>query len=129
MTRLEGTDSIMDIIVKLSDWNPGALNVCTELNLKEVEIDKDCALHGIGALLILDGSSIYGADIWMLYKDVCGEDIEKVFAILRSCQLGFITVGALRHAITHYGEGIDVDMLLVRVKESLPNFGRNGGAI
>ena len=124
MTRIELSDNILNIATKLSEGNPGALTVCMELHSMEPEIDKDSALQGIGSLLSLDTYSIYGADIWMLYKDVCGEDIEKTIAILRSCQLGFITPEILKHAIAHYGEGIILDTLIKQIKDRLPNFGK-----
>ena len=122
MTRLESSDNIVDIAAKLSGGNPEALRVCLKLHSIEQKIDKDSVLKGIDSCLLLDRYGIYDADILMLYKDVCGEDIEKTFIVLRACQLDFITPDLLKHAIAHYGEGIILDTLIERVKDRLPNF-------
>lgn len=127
MTRIELSDNLMSIITKLSEGNPGAMTVCMELWDKEKDIDKDSVIQGLGSLLNLDTNEIYGADIWMLYKDVCGEDIEKTIAVLRSCQLGFIPIADLKHGIAHYGDGLDVGVIMEKVKERLPNFGLERG--
>ena len=124
MTRLESSDNIFVMATKLSGGNPGALRVCLELYSIDQKIDKDSALQGIDSCLLLDRYWIYDADIWMLYKDVCGEDIEKTIIVLKACQLGFIVPDLLKHAISHYGEGIILDTLIERVKDRLPNFGK-----
>ena len=124
MTRIEETDSIVEMVAKLGEGNPGAMTVCMELFSQEAEIDGDSALKGIGSLLSLDTYGIYGANIWMLYKDVCDEDIEKTIAVLRAGQLGLISLPVVEYAIAHYGEGIDVDQLTEQVKGVLPKFGR-----
>jgi hypothetical protein len=113
----------------MTEGNPGATSVCMELIEKEKTIDKDSAIPGLGSLLSLDAYAIYGADIWMLYKDVCGKDIEKTIAALRSCQLGFTSFIDLKHAIAHYGEGLELDKIVVQVKERLPNFGLERGEL
>jgi hypothetical protein len=127
MTRIDLSDSILSTITKLSEGNPGAMTVCMQLSTKEKDIDKDSAIQGLGSLLSLDTYEIYGADIWMLYKDVCGEDIEKTIAALRSCQLGFTAVSDLKYAIAHYGDGVYMELIMAKVKEELPNFGLEKG--
>ncbi len=120
--RIKGTDSMMDVVMKMMDGNPGALTVCMEILQKTEEIDPDCALGGLGTLLSLDTYNIYGSRIWMLYKDVCKQDIVKTIAMLRACQLGILSRDSLNYAIDNYGKGIDVDSLYKQVKEQLPNF-------
>jgi hypothetical protein len=130
MTRLELNDSVLDIVTKLSEGNPGVTDVCKELHSQEAEIAKDSAIQGLGSLLLsLDTYAIYGEDIWMLYKDVCGEDIEKTIAVLRSCQLGLTSSIDLKHAIAHYDDGLELDKIVEQVKERLPNFGLNRGGL
>ena len=79
------TDSMMSAIMKLSEGNPGAMQVCMKIMDKAEEIDPDAMLGGLGVLLSLDTHQIYGSKIWMLYKDMCGEDIVKTLAVLRGC--------------------------------------------
>lgn len=120
--RITLRDNAMSSIMKLAEGNPGAIRVCTELLLKSKAINPDAALGEVANLLGLDTLGIYGSRIWMLYKDVCKEDIAKVVGVLRANQLGFMTKAELGHAIDNYGEGIDIDSLLSKVKERLPNF-------
>ncbi|MFZ2950919.1 MAG: hypothetical protein WA003_15700 [Desulfuromonadaceae bacterium] len=61
--RIELTDTPMPMIMKMSDGNPGAVNVLCRM-LKEGEaIDRDSALGGYGALLGMDTHGIYGSRI------------------------------------------------------------------
>jgi len=120
--RIELTDSITDVISKMSDGNPGAITVCIRLLNETEKVDPDSALRGLGAILSLDTFNIHGSRIWMLFKDVCKEDIVKTIAILRACQLGFLKVALLNHAIDNYGNGIDIESLHKQVKARLPNF-------
>ena len=53
----------------LSEENPGAINVL----IQWIESDPMALL----AILILDSKRLYGSHIWMVYKDVCSEDIER----------------------------------------------------
>jgi hypothetical protein len=122
MTRIELKDTMIDVITKMSGGNPGALTVCMKILERGAQIDPDDAMGGLGALLSLDTCGIYESRIWMFYKDVCGEDLAKMLAIERSCQLGFISRNTLNHAIDNRGAGIDVDGLVRQVKDRLPAF-------
>lgn len=121
-TRLELNDSIMDVVVKMVEGNPGATSVCTQLLKDNKEIDPDSALGEMGSIFSLDGLGIYGHRIWRLYKDVCGEDIAKTVGILRANQLGFVSESNLNQAIDNRGYGLNLDSLIDQVKERLPNF-------
>lgn len=123
MTKLDLMDTTKDVAWKMSGGNPGALRVVMELMTEEADIDPDSALGALGSILSLDQMGIYGSEIWMLYKDVCGCDITKTIAVLRAHQLGFVSEGDIKHGINNWGEGLDVDDLLEQVKERLPDFG------
>ena len=110
--------------MKLAEGNPGALRVCLELLQKGAEIDPDAFGGGLSNLLSLDTHAVYGADIWMLYKDVCGESYPKMVGVLRAVQLGIESESKLKHAIQNRGEGIDVAALFDAVCEKLPNFAK-----
>ncbi len=120
--RIQLNDSMLDVVSKMSEGNPGALTVCMELLRETENIDKDSALGGLGTILSLDSFNIYVSRIWMLYKDVCKQDIVKTIAVLRACQLGILTRTSLNYAIDNYGRGIDVESLYKQVKAKLPNF-------
>ena len=123
-TRGELTDTVPDVVLKMTGGNPGALRVCMEVMQEGEKIDPDSALGGLGTLLTLDTCKIYEHRIWMLYKDVCSEDLVKMFAVMRSWQLGFLSQDKLDHAIDNYGDGIDVDELEQQVRARLPAFGK-----
>lgn len=111
-----------EMIKALVGGNPGALSVCCELFELTPRVDPDALLKGTGTLMGLDSENIWEERIWMLYKDVCGEDLRKTIAILRASQLGIIRSGDLHHAIDNRGEGLDVDAACAQVKKRLPRF-------
>ena len=66
------SDSTQELFVKMSEGNPGALNVLMEL----LKRDDPAALM---TLLSLDDMNMRGPQIWVGYKDHCESDIE-IFA-------------------------------------------------
>jgi len=120
--RIDFKDSVMEAVLKIAEGNPGALRVCMELYQHTGNIDPDSAFGGLGSILALDSLGIYGSKIWMLYKDVCKEDLVSMVIVLRSEQLGFITENQIIHAIETYGSGIDIIDLRKKVTGQLTNF-------
>lgn len=121
-TKITLEDSPMDILLKMSEGNPGALSVCMQLLEKGGQIDPDSALGGLGPIMTLDTLNIYGSRIWMLYKDVCGESLSKMVAVIRGSQLGYVTSVQIQHAIENYGDGINVEEICAAVAKRLPRF-------
>lgn len=123
-SRIQLTDTAMSAATKMSDGNSGALKVCAMMLRQGAEIDPDDFAGGLGNLLSMDTLGLYGSRIWMLFKDVCKEDLRVTCALLRAWQLGFVSEIALRNAIETYGSGIDVPALVAQVEERLPRFQR-----
>lgn len=119
--RINPQDDVQSAIMKLAEGNPGALRVCCDLFKATPEVDPQAGFGGYTPLLFLDTLNVYGSEIWMLYKDVCGEDIRKTIAVLRACQLGFVSRERLRAVIAGL-EAIDLDDLCRRVTNRLPQF-------
>ena len=69
--RIKLDMNMLDSMVAMSDGNPGAATVCAQLTQRE---------EGVGFVDIchLDDMEIYGENIWLCYKDICGEDIEEL---------------------------------------------------
>ena len=68
--RITGLNmSILEIMGALSEGNPGALRVLTELFGEDG--------RGFPDVIGCDSKRLYGSRIWVLYKDVCGEDIRR----------------------------------------------------
>lgn len=121
-TKIELSDSMQDVVVKMSEGNPGAVRVCCELLKDGAQIDPDSALGGFGAILALDSLGLYGSKIWMLYKDVCDCNLALMLAVLRGHQLSFLSKSELLHAVENNGAGIDLDGICVKVFDRLPHF-------
>ena len=128
--RIELSDSFINIASKLSEGNPGALNVIMTLVKESPTIDPDAAMGPFAHLLSLDSFGIYGSNIWILYKDICGQDITNMIAVLRAIQLGILPIGMLKRAIggingnTKEAVVLDVPGLLEKVRDQLPRFGK-----
>jgi hypothetical protein len=110
--------------MKMCEGNPGAVRVLLECLKDGGAIDPDSSFGGMSAMMSMDTLKVYGARIWMLYKDVCGEDLRRMIALLRSWQLGFVSSVEIDHAIENYGDGIDIPLLVAKVEERLPLFQR-----
>jgi len=123
--RITLQDSMISSMMKLSEGNPGAINMILQCTKLVPTIDPDHLLGSFGFLLSLDSYGIYGSKIWILYKDVCHEDPEKVILLLRATQLGIFTRQKLQHSIENMnGSTIDFEDLLKKVQEELPRFGK-----
>lgn len=61
--------TVPEILYTLSEGNPGALTV-----LMDWMQSSDIALFQV---LTLDSKKLYGSRIWELYKDICGEDLDR----------------------------------------------------
>jgi len=124
--RIELTDTLPDILMKMSEGNPGAVNTMMAMITEGKRIDPDSALGEFSGLLSLDSIGIYGSDIYILWNDICKNDIGKTLAMLRAVQLGFFNGEILKDACHRQDrsgvELVPVDELYAKVKEKLPDF-------
>ena len=121
-SKIELTDSIQDVLFKMSEGNPGALTVCLGILEHGEKIDPDNAMGGLGVILSLDTLGLYGSKIWMLYKDACGKELPQMLGVLRGHQLGYVTDAQVHHAVENYGDGINIPDICAKVVERLPRF-------
>ena len=65
-------ETIEHAIITLGQGNPGAFRVCMDL------------FEGYGEkpIMILGELGITGPEVWLLYKDECGEDYEAMYQSL-----------------------------------------------
>ena len=125
--RIELGDDIKSCLMKLCEGKPGALTVLLQTVKNDSAIDPDSAFGPYSSILSLDSLGIYGPSIWILYKDVCKEDVVNFVGLLRGNQLGFISDEEIVAASESRGVGensIDVAKILAQVREELPNFKR-----
>lgn len=123
--RIKLEDSVMDMIMKVGEGNPGAISVMSQMIQEGARIDPQSFFGSFSGILSLDNHGIYADRIWMLYKDVCGESIVNTLAFLRAVQLGKLSEADMNKAIDNRGEGIDVDDILETVMNELENFNRD----
>ncbi len=69
--------SLEDVIVIMSEGNPGAINVLTQIVNKNF-------MKGIMDILGLDDMNIRGAQIWIGYKDHCEQNIDRFIECIHS---------------------------------------------
>lgn len=120
--RIKLEMSMMDMIVSLSEGNPGAVSALVQLIKTAPIADPDSALGALGPLCSLDTLDCYGSNIWRLFKDVCGQDVHKMLGVLRSCQLGYVSGETIMWAIEGDRGALNIPALLAQVKERLPAF-------
>jgi hypothetical protein len=123
MSRLKLDMGFNDILFAMSKGNPGAINVIMDSLKHGEEIDPDNGFKSWGLAINLDTVGVYDSRIWMLYKDVCRENLAHTIGMARSVQLGIVTAEELHQAI----EGkrtIDVEATLAKVCEQLPRFNK-----
>jgi hypothetical protein len=124
--RLQLTMTLADAIKAFSrtddgGYNPGAVSVLTQIVAHAERIDPDDCFGPLGPMMGLDNLDCYGSRIWMLYKDVCGQNLHAMLGVLRAVQLGFTTEREVNASIDRRA-ALDVPALLAQVKERLPNF-------
>jgi hypothetical protein len=125
--RIGMNDSVMTAIIKMAGGNPGAITVMADMVRQGGFIDPDDFMGGFGAVLGLDSHGIYEHRIWMLYKDVCNQNLVHMLGLLRACQLGMLSDVKLDKAIDGT-EPLSEDQVvgyLVQVQTRLPNFGKD----
>lgn len=106
--RIKEGDNIMDIIVNMSEGNPGAATAMCEL-IKFSEYE------GIVAILILDELKIYRSNIWVIYKDQCKEKADTMIMLLNAYKKGFLSEDKIK-SIADRSLLSDEEMENLRVK-------------
>ncbi len=128
--RIKLEDSGMEMIMKLCEGNPGAIQALMEMLDKGAAIDPDNAFGMASGLFSLDSIGIYGSDIYVLHSDICGKQVNKTLAVLRSCQLGIFSNDTLRDACSRQDysgrEMVPVEELYAKVKKQLLDFDKGG---
>ena len=68
--KINLNDSMLQVVMKMSGGNPGAMRVCKEL------LARPGRPEGVVLILHADDMGIRGPSLWIAYKDFAGEDIE-----------------------------------------------------
>jgi len=125
--RIQLTDSIMDITIKMCEGNPGAMTFIMGAFKESEEIDPD-GMGNLGFILNADRCGIYGTDLYVLWSDLCDRNMTLSIALLRATQLGIISDELLADACNRQDYSgkdiIAVQEVYEKVCEQLPNFQR-----
>lgn len=96
MARIKLEDTVQDVLVKMSDGNPGAISCMMAILQEHDKIDPQAFMGGLGAILLFDTYEIYGTNIYILFSDKCGRDVRKMLMLMRATQLGYFSHLRLR---------------------------------
>lgn len=108
MSKIELTDTTMDVLIKMSEGNPGALSALMDMLDAGAKIDPQGALGGLGSIMLLDTWEIYGSDIYILWSDKCQKDCRKMLMIMRACQMGNFSHVKLKEMAADQSRQIDL---------------------
>ena len=111
--RVEPGMSDTDVLYAMSKGNPGAATVVYSFRTGAEP------LSGNTLVKQLDELGIYESRIWRLYKDVCGENSVIMSKLLQAVAHKLLSEDALRHAIDHYGEGVDTAEVVEKLHDHL----------
>lgn len=120
-TRITLEMSTLEALMAVAEGNPGALHVLMVSMEQSPSIDPDSAFGPFAPILSFDTHGIYGPRVWMLFKDVCGQSMTHMLAVLRAVQLGLMPEREMLDAIDS-STRLDTDDILKRVQEKLPEF-------
>lgn len=94
MSRIKITDTIQDVAMKMSDGNPGALQVTLDLVRDDITY-----------LFLCDTIGLYGEKLYMLWNDCCDRDLERMKKVLFAARTGKISEATiLKHLDGGYGK-------------------------
>lgn len=107
MSRLELSDSGKDVILKMSDGNPGAITFMIQLLSSGHPTD-------MMIIVTLDALGIYGSKAYMVWNDICDKNLETVRLMMMNLSFGKITK---EHLLENLSQGRAVPYDLVPESE------------
>lgn len=124
--RINHGDNTFQAVAKVAEGNPGA--IVAIMKIAEVYHDVDpehwvvqfapLSIAG-GVAMMFDDHEIYGPNIHILFKDVCGLKPERVIVLFRAHQLG---ISSLDNFKDFQHLSVDFDDLITKIKAQIPNF-------
>ena len=82
-TRITADMTMMDMLITMSEGNPGALTCLMQM----LESDPMAMLD----ILLFDSMGIYGSKIYMVWNDCCGRNMEKFKKTIQAFREGKFT--------------------------------------
>ena len=84
--------SAPEIIIKMGGGNPGAMTCLAQMLNRRTE--------GFLDVLALDKMRIYGAEIYYLWNDCCGRNMEKLHETIRYLNTGNVPLADIHKNLT-----------------------------
>lgn len=112
--KLTLTDTLMDVFMKMTEGNPGAMSV-----FKDIVKNGGTIITGSDPMMIimlLDHYGVYGHNLWRLYKDVCHSSLVNMLAVLHLIRIGEATKDEL------FDDCWDFPAVVSRIKLTMRNF-------
>ena len=108
MSKIKNIDNIQEMLLDMSEGNPGALTTCFEI-LRETSKNP---IKAIPLFLTLDTMELYGSHLYMLWNDCCDRNIKEVIKVIDGFMTGKITKKDINERIKNVGYGKSfVDLL------------------
>lgn len=94
MPRLELNDSLYDIVSKMGDGNPGAMDAVMQIMVYPGFFQ----VEGLMYLVNCDEMDIRGTHLYYLWNDSCDRDPKQFELVMRNKQMGHISAETIREA-------------------------------
>jgi hypothetical protein len=107
MSKIKLQDTMMDVMVKMSEGNPGALTCLMGMMQKS---DWYGGMDSLAAILSFDTIGLYGSNLYMLWNDCCDRDLTKLELVLRNWQMGNLSAEEIHKNISQ-GRGTPFENL------------------
>ena len=79
--RIKFTDSFQEVIIKMSEGNPGCLAFLMELvKYREIKAMSD--------ILLFDNMRVYGSKLYIFWNDCCDRNMEKASLVMDKLKKG-----------------------------------------
>lgn len=106
MSKIQLTDSTMEILYKMSEGNPGAISILTKLLSKETTQELVDSIMNV--ILPLDTLGVYGSKLYMLWVDACDNNTDKVKKVIELWRTGKLTREEIHENLNqHYAKPFD----------------------
>jgi hypothetical protein len=92
--RLKLEDSMQDAVFKMSEGNPGAINVLMPLIMSKEDFH---------LVLNLDSIGLYGTNIYKLANDCCNGDMDKFKSVLSAWNKSKVTRSTILQNVVNNG--------------------------
>lgn len=89
MSKLSPTDTLQDVMVKLCEGNPGALDCL--MRMYQNQNWKVPNMNGFTYIMMFDQMGLYGSRLYQLWNDCCDRDLDQIETVLYNILIGTLS--------------------------------------